>query len=224
MVRVPPIVLHESMTSKQIDILRTKAMCLLISGPAGTAKTYTALARGLRLLLNNEVDRIIIIRSVVPTRDIGFLPGDITDKVDAYSAPYAQNIDKLSPRMKFRELCSKRLIEFESTSFLRGQTFDNAYIMIDEYQNMSAHELETALTRVGEGSHLVLTGDSDQSDLRGVEAEDHREVILTLTRMNEFKVFQFEIEDIVRSGFVRAYYEAKREAQRPPVAMWGRAV
>ena len=221
MARSTPIALHENLTPTQISILKCKARFLLITGPAGTAKTYTGLARGLRLLHANEVERILIIRSAVPTRDIGFLPGSQEEKIDAYVTPYVQAIDKLSPKMKYREMYSKRLIEFESTSFLRGLTFDNAYIMLDEYQNMSAHELETAVTRVGEDSHLVLTGDSDQSDLKGSEAEEHREVIMTLTSMDEFAVYQFGVDDIVRSEFVRSYYKAKEATKTPPVAQWG---
>lgn len=221
MARSQPITLHENLTPTQVEILRSKARFMLITGPAGTAKTYTALARGLRHLLNHDVDRIIIIRSAVPTRDIGFLPGDMDEKIEAYSAPYAHLIDQLSPKMKYREMLSKRLIQFESTSFLRGVTFDNAFVIVDEFQNMSGHELETVVTRVGADTSLVLVGDSDQSDLRGSEVDEHRDVIMTLARMDEVSSFSFGVEDIVRSDFVRSYYKAKQEAQRPPVEQWG---
>lgn len=219
--RSRPIILHDNLTLTQVEILRSKSDHLLISGPAGTAKTYTALARGLTALLNKEVERIIIIRSAVPTRDIGFLPGSTEDKIEAYASPYAPLVDQLSPRMKYREFLSKKLIEFVSTSFLRGVTFDNAYVLIDEYQNMSAHELETAMTRVGEGTQLVLVGDSDQSDLSGKEAEAHHEVIDVYTKMDSVDMFQFHVDDIVRSAFVREYYEAKASIQKPPVHLWG---
>jgi phosphate starvation-inducible protein PhoH len=193
----------------------------LITGPAGTGKSFIALARGLRLLHDHEVEQIIIIRSAVPTRDIGFLPGTLDEKIDAYAEPYIGLLKQLSPRLGYREMVSKKMLHFASTSFLRGLTFDNAFILVDEFQNCNGHELETAFTRVGDGTHLVLCGDSAQSDLTGKEAEEHEDKIRTLSMMDCVATFAFDVEDVVRSEFVKAYFKAKQEALEPPVRLWG---
>jgi predicted ribonuclease YlaK len=203
------LVLHPSLTDRQRTIIKSPSHFMLLTGPAGTAKTYTALARGLKLVQDAVVDRIVIIRSAVSTREIGFLPGSQEDKLAAFMEPYVEIFDSLSPKFNYKALCTKGNVEFHSTSFLRGMTFDNAYIVIDEYQNLTAHELETAVTRVGEDTHMVLCGDSDQSDLQGRDAEEHMKIIRVLTKMDEFEVHQFTVDEIVRSEFVRKYYEAK---------------
>lgn len=203
------IVLHPNLTKKQRDILRTKTNFLILEGPAGTSKTYIALARGLKLLKDNEIERIIVIRSAVEIRAIGFLPGNQQEKLEAYMGPYIGLMNELSPKRNFKAMVSGKDIEFHSTSFLRGMTFDNAYVIVDEYQNMNAHELETVVTRVGCNTHLVLCGDSDQSDLKYNEAHEHKKVIDTLQSMPDFRTYTFGIDDIVRSEFVKRYYEAK---------------
>jgi phosphate starvation-inducible protein PhoH len=183
---------------------------MILKGPAGTSKTYIALARGLKLLQQATVERIVIIRSAVEIRAIGFLPGNQQEKMDAYKAPYVHLVSQLSPKRNFNALVASKEIEFHPTSFLRGMTFDNACIIVDEYQNMSAHELETIVTRVGDSSHLILCGDTDQSDLLGTEARDHQKVMDTLESMPDFATVSFDIEDIVRSDFVKRYYRAKQ--------------
>lgn len=205
-----PITLHETLTPRQEQVLKSKANYLLLCGPAGTAKTYTGMARGLQLYNAKEVSEIVIIRSAVPTRDIGFLPGDADEKLAAYAAPYVHLIKQLSPRMDYQAMITRKVLRFEPTSFLRGQTFDNAYILVDEYQNLTKHELDTVAGRVGAGTHLCLSGDTDQSDLPLREQAGHKEVIATFCEMEEFEVVEFQISDIVRSDFVRSYYEAKR--------------
>lgn len=166
--------------------------------------------------LNNEdVERIIIIRSAVPTRDIGFLPGNDEEKLAPYEGAYEHLARQISPKMNYAAMVTKGMIEFTSTSHLRGLTFDDAFVIADEYQNMSQHELHTIATRVGQNTQLVISGDSGQSDLRGAEAHEHHEVLNVFERMVDFQnqpVFSFHrfgTEDIVRSGFVRYYYEAR---------------
>jgi phosphate starvation-inducible protein PhoH len=203
------ISLHNNLTSKQKSILRSQTDFLILRGPAGTSKTYIALARGLKQLQQDRVDKIVIIRSAVEIRKIGFLPGNQQEKLDAYTEPYVHLVGELSPKRNFKAYLASKQMEFHSTSFLRGTTFDNAYIIVDEYQNMSAHELETIVTRVGEGTQMVLCGDADQSDLPEWEAKDHRRIVETLEMMPDFDVVEFTVDDIVRSAFVKRYYEAK---------------
>jgi len=206
--------LHPNLTPTQKEVLRYPDYHLILEGPAGTSKTYLALARGLSLLKNDDVEKIIIIRSAVETRSIGFLPGGRDEKMEAYAAPYIHLISELSPQRNYAALMNTKLLEFHSTSFLRGCTFDDAFIICDEYQNMNAHELETIVTRVGERSHLCLCGDGDQSDLRGDEAREHKLVLEILTQMEEFYYVKFGVEDIVRSDFVRRYYEVKEQVYK----------
>lgn len=206
---------HPSLTTRQKAILRSKSPFLFLTGVAGTGKSYTALARGLKLLVEEEVEKIVIIRSAVPTRDMGFLPGTQEEKMEAFAAPYIGIINDVSPKFGYRQMLSKKLVEFHPTSYLRGVTFDNAYIVLDEYQNCSEHEMETVVTRVGEGSHMVVCGDSDQSDLNANESRGHHRIIRTLTAMPSFETHEFTVDDIVRSAFVREYFEAKAASGKP---------
>lgn len=208
--------LHSPLTEKQKRIIRSDAEHLVIKGPAGTAKTYSALARGLLSLSREEVERIIIIRSPVEIRQIGLLPGDVDEKVEQYAAPYIDLLTSLSPKHNYKSLVQKKLLEFMPTTFLRGRTFDNCFIIADEFQNLSAHEFETIITRVGVGTQLVIVGDdTGQSDLSSREAGEFREVLDVTARMPEFETHTFDVEDILRSGLVRSYYEARDHVHLP---------
>ena len=211
----PEIKLHPRLTKPQKEAILCKAQFLLLTGVAGTGKTYCAIARGLQLIRDNVVDKIVIVRSAVAVRSIGFLPGDDAEKADPYAAPYVDLIRDLSPKTPYKVLEAKRIMEFTLTSFLRGVTYDDAVVIVDEYQNMSAHELETVATRVGHRTHLIICGDSDQSDLRGREAQEHRPVIQTFKAMPEFKTITFGVDDIVRSPFVKSYYKTKAKILTP---------
>jgi phosphate starvation-inducible PhoH-like protein len=164
--------LHQNLTKKQREILRRNPPYAILKGPAGTSKTYLALALGIQCLLSKAVAEIVVIRSAVEARSIGFLPGDVEGKLEPYSVPYIELIDSLSPKKPYRVMKSAKEIDFESTSFLRGRTFENTFMILDEFQNCNAHEIETVMTRVGEGSRLILCGDSGQSDLKGSEARE----------------------------------------------------
>lgn len=210
--------LHE-LTSKQQRIINSQSDHLIIEGPAGTAKTYTAVARGLRLYNQGDVDRILVIRSPVEIRKIGYLPGDHAEKVDVYAAPYIDMINTISVKHNYRALLNQGIVDFQPTSYLRGQTFDDTYIIADEFQNFSAHEFETIITRVGVNSHLIVVGDEwGQSDLERHEYGQFRMVLDTLRRMEEFEEHNFDTDDILRSGLVKSYYEARGAgAQGSPV-------
>lgn len=198
--------LHTSLTRKQKEILHKNPPFLVLKGPAGTSKSYLALALAIGNLARRTVERIVVIRSAVEARSIGFLPGDPDGKLEPYTLPYIDLVSELSPKRSFRALQSAKELEFHSTSFLRGMTFTNAFVILDEFQNCNAHELETVATRVGEGTRLVLCGDSGQTDLRGAEAKEHHRIMTALESMPEFVTYTFTHDDIVRSKFVRSFY------------------
>ena len=188
---------------------------LMLHGYAGTGKTYCALYLALKELLtsNTIYDKIVLIRSVVPSRDIGFLPGSIKDKIAVYEEPYKEICDDLFGRGDgYGILKMKRMIEFTTTSFLRGMTFNNAIVIVDETNNMTFQEIDTVMTRLGNESRVIFCGDYRQSDLtKPHERTGIREFMAITRRINTFKHIEFEKEDIVRSGIVRDYIINKTE-------------
>ena len=184
-------------------------------GCAGTGKTFVSLYLALSEVLRNETpyDKVIMVRSLIPTREIGFLPGDEEDKAALYQVPYSNMMQFMfeQPNEQAFETLYNRIkaqgsYYFLSTSFLRGLTFDNSIIIVDECQNLNFHELETIITRVGQDSKIVFCGDFSQSDLtRTNERNGLMDFLQILQEMEEFNCIEFNIGDIVRSGFVRNY-------------------
>ena len=184
-------------------------------GCAGTGKTFVSLYLGLSEVLRNETpyDKVIMVRSLIPTREIGFLPGDEEDKAALYQVPYSNMMQFMfeQPNEQAFETLYNRLkgqgsYYFLSTSFLRGLTFDNSIIIVDECQNLNFHELDTIITRVGQDSRIVFCGDFSQTDLtRTNERNGLMDFLQILQEMEEFNCIEFNIGDIVRSGFVRNY-------------------
>ena len=163
--------------------------------------------------LKSPYEKVILVRSLIPTREIGFLPGDEEDKAALYQVPYqnmVQFIFEQANEQSFNNLYDRLkgqgTLFFLSTSFLRGLTFDNAIIIVDECQNMNFHELDTIITRVGQDSRIMFCGDFDQTDLqRTNERNGLHDMLRILEEMEEFNCIEFTIGDIVRSGFVRSY-------------------
>jgi phosphate starvation-inducible protein PhoH len=188
---------------------------LMLHGYAGTGKTFCALYLALDELLtgNSNYDKIVLIRSVVPSRDIGFLPGSIKDKIAVYEEPYKEICDDLFGRGDgFNILKMKGMVQFTTTSFLRGMTFNNAIVIVDETNNMTFQEIDTVMTRLGNESRVIFCGDYRQSDLtKPHERTGIREFMAITKRINTFKHVEFEKEDIVRSGIVRDYIINKTE-------------
>ena len=184
-------------------------------GAAGTGKTFISLYLALRDVLNlkKSYDKVVLVRSLIPTREIGFLPGDEEDKAALYQVPYQNMVQfmfEMQNEQQFNNLYDKLkgqgTLYFLSTSFLRGLTFDNTIIIVDECQNLNFHELDTIITRVGQDSKIVFCGDFDQSDLvRQNEKNGLHDFLRILGEMEEFNCIEFTIGDIVRSGFVRSY-------------------
>ena len=184
-------------------------------GCAGTGKTFISLYLALQDVLKNETpyDKVIVVRSLIPTREIGFLPGDEEDKAALYQVPYSNMMQFMFEQpneqafsMLYDRIKAQGSFYFLSTSFLRGLTFDNSIIIVDECQNLNFHELDTIITRVGQDSKIMFCGDFSQSDLTKMsERNGLMSFLQILQEMEEFNCTEFDIGDIVRSGFVRNY-------------------
>jgi len=184
-------------------------------GSAGTGKTFLALYLALNAVLNGEHDRIVIVRSVVPTREMGFLPGDLDEKTAVYEEPYKAILFELfGKRSSYDDMKDAGKIEFMSTSFIRGLTIDNAIIILDESSNNTFHEISSVVTRVGENTRVICTGDIVQSDLnsRRGEEEGMSKAMKVFEKMVEFSLVRFTTADIVRSEFVKSFIIAEEAA------------
>lgn len=186
---------------------------LVLAGSAGTGKTFLALSLALEDVLDKEMsyDKVVIVRSIVPTRDIGFLPGDEEEKKDAYTGPYRSICAELFQSADaWTKLKQAGTVDFISTSFIRGLTIQNAIIVLDEMQNLTFHELDSIITRVGDNCKFIMCGDYYQSDF---SKESDRTGILKflsiIEQLRSFTVVEFGWEDIVRSDFVRDYIMTK---------------
>jgi len=177
---------------------------LILHGVAGTGKTFIAMYLALEAILTGNAPMpIVVIRSVVPSRDIGFLPGKAEQKAAVYEAPYAGVISELVDK-PYEWMKQNGYMEFHTTSFLRGTTFRDSIIIIDECQNMSDQEIHTIMTRVGEGCRVILCGDFAQKDYMK-EGSGMPNLLKVAGRMKSFEIVKFNKEDVVRSGFVREY-------------------
>ena len=195
---------------------------LFVYGCAGTGKTFCALYLALKDVLNEitPYQKIVVVRSLVATREIGFLPGDHDDKSALYQIPYKNMVkymfempDDASFEMLYGNLKSQETVTFWSTSFIRGTTLDNSIIIVDEAQNLNFHELDSIITRVGDNSRIIFCGDATQSDLTKTnERNGIMDFMKIIQRMPEFESIEFGVDDIVRSGLVKSYIVNKMAA------------
>ena len=191
-------------------------------GCAGTGKTFISLYNAINEVLDERspFERIYLVRSLVATREIGFLPGTYDDKSDIYQIPYKNMVKYMFQmpsdadfEMLYGNLKSQETIKFWSTSFLRGTTLDNSIIIVDEFQNLNFHELDSIITRVGENTKICFCGDAVQSDLqKSNERNGIVDFMSVLRKMQSFDIIEFGVDDIVRSGLVKEYILAKMEA------------
>lgn len=188
---------------------------LVLHGISGTGKTFLSLYLTLSDLLsgNSNYNKIFIVRSTVPSRDAGFLPGNIKEKIKVYEEPYQIACNKLFGRGDaYGILKSKNLIEFVSTSYLRGVQFDDAYVIVDEMQNCTGPELDTIITRLGDNSKIILSGDYRQTDFQKMQDRSGLSKFLKIIKdMNSFHYVEFDEQDIVRSGLVKKYIMTKHK-------------
>ena len=190
----------------------------LVVGSAGTGKTFCTMDMALRDLLepSSKYDKIIIIRSAVSIRGQGFLPGTIEEKNAVFERPYSDVVDVLMQRKKsYANLKELGKIEFDSTSYLRGLTYDNCIVILDEVQNFTWPEIYGAVTRLGEHSKLVILGDELQDDLvfKRFEESGIQKLHKVATKMKSFNIVTFQPEDIVRSGFVKEFITQSKAVQ-----------
>ena len=194
---------------------------LVAYGCAGTGKTFITLYNALKDVLdpNTPYDKVYIVRSLVATREIGFLPGDHEDKSSLYQIPYKHMVKYMFEmrteadfQMLYGNLKTQGTIDFWSTSFIRGTTFDKAIIIVDEFQNLNYHELDSIMTRVGEDTKIMFCGDATQTDLlKQNERNGIHDFMRVLRLMSSVDIIEFGVEDIVRSGLVKEYILAKME-------------
>ena len=194
---------------------------IIAYGAAGTGKTFVTLFNALKDVLDESTpyEKIYIVRSLVATREIGFLPGDHEDKSDIYQVPYKHMVKYMFQmssdadfEMLYGNLKAQDTIKFWSTSFLRGTTLDRSIIIVDEFQNLNFHELDSIMTRVGEDSKIFFCGDASQTDLQKTNEKNGIVDFMKIIRsMPSFDVIEFGIDDIVRSGIVKEYLIAKLE-------------
>ena len=219
MVKIAPLTENQERIFKAWD----EGKHLFIYGAAGTGKTFCAVYKALYDTLKEvpSYDQVYLVRSLVATREIGFLPGDHEDKSSLYQIPYKNMVKYMFEmgndnefEILYGALKSQETIKFWSTSFLRGVTLDNSVIIIDEMQNLNFHELDSIITRVGENTRIVFCGDAMQSDLvRDKEKNGIHDFMRILESMpDDFEMVEMGVDDICRSGLVRNYLVAKNAA------------
>jgi hypothetical protein len=208
--KIKPLTKNQEKTFEEYE----KGNNLILSGSAGSGKSFLAMYLALNDLLQEKYySKIIIIRSAVPSRDLGFVPGTLEEKSKIYQEPYMNITNELIGRGDaWHFLVNKQIIEFQTTSFLRGLTFRDCVIIFDEFQSATFHEVDTVLTRVGENCRFILCGDYTQNDLSiKKEKSGFNDAVKILERINTTSTIKFTIDDVVRSGFVRSYLEEKEK-------------
>ena len=207
----------EPITDAQVQFFKQykRQQALILHGAAGTGKTFIALYNALKDVLDPKSprERVYIVRSLLPTRDIGFLPGDEEDKSYLYQVPYQNMVRFMFKRGSdaefdrlYNDLRNQGTIDFLTTSFLRGVTIDNGVVIVDECQNLNFHELDTIMTRVGQDTKIVFAGDIQQTDL--TKTNDRNGIldfVNIMQQMKEMDCIEFDIGDIVRSGLLKSY-------------------
>jgi phosphate starvation-inducible protein PhoH len=185
----------------------------LLAGSAGTGKTFMSLYKAFEEILNTKLNyrRIVIVRSAVATRDVGHLPGTLEEKQAIYEIPYIGICNELFNRGDAYGLMKKNgIIDFMLTSYVRGITLDETIVIVDEFQNLTAHEADSIVTRLGRGSKIIFCGDTCQTDFTRNNEKDIQSFVNILKEMPKyFRINEFSTDDIVRSGIVKDYIKTK---------------
>lgn len=211
------------LTDKQADMFRSyeEGKNILAYGCAGTGKTHVILYNALKDVLNERTpyDKILIFRSTVQSLDIGFIPGNIHEKIAPFESPYRNMVKSMFDLetdedfdMLYGFLKNEDIIDFQCVSFLRGETYDNCIMIVDECQNLNYHHLSTIITRVGQDTKIFFAGDSRQSDLSKLsEKNGFLEFSRVLKEMPSFDLIEFGIDDVIRSGLVKEFLIAEHK-------------
>ena len=208
---------------KFFELYKQGAECMLLHGVAGTGKTFIALYRALEEVLDKSTHyrQVVVVRSAVPSRDIGHLPGDEKEKTEVYQAPYIDICNRLfyNRTDAFQRLQEQKHVNFMITSFVRGITLDDSIIIVDECQNMTDMELNSIMTRIGDRSKIIFCGDFRQTDLyKKGDMSGLKKFMAIADMMPSFKTIEFEVADIVRSSLVKEYILARMDYESKHVA------
>lgn len=183
---------------------------LVVHGCAGTGKTLMLLYKALLAYQHKKIERVYIIRSAVATRDVGFLPGKLENKIKVFEEPYEQLVEFLFEKPgAYGAMKKMKAIDFRVSSFARGVTFSNCFIIVDEFQNMTEHELHSLMTRLGDNCTIAFSGDTDQTDLKKDSIGGFINILKRLPQ--HFDHVEFDVECVVRSKIVREYLKARKE-------------
>lgn len=203
------------LTLAQEDFFRSfmDGQNIVAHGSAGTGKSFVGLYLALNeyFRMESQIEHIIIVRSAVPTRQLGYMPGDLNEKTALYETPYRDIIgDLFGKRSTYDDMKEAGVIQFMTTSFVRGLTWDNAIVLVDEAQDCNAHELNSIMTRLGENSRIIVCGDTKQNDLIHSKHDvSGLDVFMkAATKMSSVSLVQFTHSDIVRSQFVKDWIVA----------------
>jgi phosphate starvation-inducible protein PhoH len=208
--RIEPLTKVQEAVFKEYN----KGQCLNLHGCAGTGKSFLAIYLALKeiLLKESQYDKMVIVRSAVPTRDVGFLPGDIQEKTEIYELPYHAIFRELMVGVPdlVEKMKSQGLYQFMSSSYIRGITLHKAIVIVDESENMTLHELSSIVTRLGDDCKIIFCGDLAQSDLhKSSEKKEYAQFMSILDKLHMFSHIEFGEDDIVRSELVKAFIIAK---------------
>lgn len=214
-IRLDQLITIDPITKNQEEVWNSwkEGDNLALLGTAGTGKTFIALYLALEEVMDKSspFEKVQIIRSVVPTREVGYLPGTLEDKLDAFTGPYrAATYELFNDPKAYDKLVHNNYVDFTSTSYIRGATYNSCIILVDECQNLNFHELDSVITRIGHATKIIFCGDYHQSDFKQEkEKEGINKFISIIENMKSFSVINFGWEDIVRSDFVRDYIMTK---------------
>ncbi len=198
---------------KMVDFIKKNDMLFAV-GPAGTGKTYTAVALAVRALKEKEVRRIILTRPAVEAgENLGFLPGDFKEKLDPYMQPLYDALRDMIPHEKLDSYLERGILQIAPLAFMRGRTLDNAFVILDEAQNTTHNQMKMFLTRMGKNAKFIITGDPGQIDLPRKQVSGLKEAILTLKNITGISIVQLDEKDVVRHRLVKKIIKAYKSIE-----------
>lgn len=198
---------------KMVDMIDDNDMLFAI-GPAGTGKTYTAVALAVRALKEKQVRKIVLTRPAVESgENLGFLPGDLKDKLDPYMQPLYDALRDMIPHDKLESFLEKGIVQIAPLAFMRGRTLDSAFVILDEAQNTTHSQMKMFLTRMGKHAKFIITGDPGQTDLPKRQVSGLKEAILTLKNLKGIEMVYLDEKDVIRHRLVKKIIDAYKSIE-----------